>query len=186
MRLFVALNLLKKERNRIHRIAKVLRESRIPVRWVDPQNHHVTLKFLGKVPENRIDGVKDCLTRVASSTGDIDLSVERFGAFPTIRRPNVISAGVEASPSLRCLKQDLERALKDCGFVPEERAFHPHLTPPGRADAKGGAGAFRGPDEMAASLPYKRQVKIWKMDLMSSEMVSGSPRYSLQYSAAFG
>ncbi|MEE2669074.1 MAG: RNA 2',3'-cyclic phosphodiesterase [Gemmatimonadota bacterium] len=185
MRLFVALNLPKKERTRIHRIAKVLRESRIPVRWVDPQNYHVTLRFLGKVPENRIDGVKDSLARVASSTGDIDLSVERFGAFPTIRRPNVIWAGVEPTPSLRCLKQDLERALKDCGFVPEKKAFHPHLTL-GRVDAKGGAGAFRGLDEMAANFTYKRQVKIRKVDLMSSEMVSGSPRYRLRYSAAFG
>lgn len=184
MRLFVALNPPKKERDRIYRIAKVLREIRIPVRWVDPENYHVTLKFLGNLAENRINKVKEVLTRVASSTGGIDLLVQRFGAFPTIRRPNVIWVDVELTPSLRCLKQDVECALKDCGFTRETRVFHPHLTL-GRADTNGGAGAFRGLDEAAVSLTYKGQMKIRKMDLMSSRVVSGNPQYSLLYSAAF-
>ena len=54
MRLFVALNFPKKERDRIYRSARVLREIGLPVRWVDPENYHVTLKFLGNVAEDRI------------------------------------------------------------------------------------------------------------------------------------
>ena len=184
MSLFVALNPPKKERDRIYRIAKVFRESRIPVRWVDVENYHVTLKFLGNVAENRINRVKEVLTRVASSTGGIDLLVHRFGAFPTIRRPNVIWVGVELTPSLRCLKQDVECALEDCGFTRETRVFHPHLTL-GRADTNSGAGVFRGLDEMAMSLTQKVQMKIRKMDLMSSQVVSGNPQHSLRYSTAF-
>ena len=47
MRLFIALNLPKKERERVHRAARRLRESDMPVRWIDPDHYHVTLKFLG-------------------------------------------------------------------------------------------------------------------------------------------
>jgi len=183
MRLFVALNFSKKERDRIYRTAKVLREIGLPVRWVDPENYHVTLKFLGNVAEDRIAEVEEALDHVASTTRGIDLSVQGFGAFPTIRRPSVIWIGVEPTPSLRCLKQDLEWALKDCGFARETRAFHPHLTL-GRANAEGGAGAFRGLDEMAAGLTYKGQVKIRKMDLMRSHVVNGTRRYSFRHRAA--
>jgi 2'-5' RNA ligase len=184
MRLFVALNLPKKERDRICRATKVLRGSELPVRWVDPENYHVTLKFLGNVAEDRVTQVEEALTRVATATGKIDLSVEGFGAFPTIRNPNVIWVGVEPTPSLRCLKQDLEWALKDCGFDREGRAFHPHLTL-GKTDVSSMAGEFRGLDEAAAGLTYKGEMKIRKMDLMRSQVVKGSPTYSLRHRSAF-
>jgi 2'-5' RNA ligase len=186
MRLFVALNLPKKERDRIYRASKVLRECELPVSWVDPEHYHVTLKFLGEVPEERMEGVQEALLRVASTTGKLDLAVEGFGAFPTIRRPQVIWVGVEPSPALRCLKQDVEWALMGCGFDRETRAFHPHLTL-GRADARDGAGAFRGLDEKAANLSYQGQVKVRKLDLMRSQLSkSGPPRYTLQHSNSFG
>ena len=169
MRLFVALNLPKKERDRIHRASRILRESELPVRWVEPEHYHVTLKFLGEVAEDRLEGVEDALNHVASTTGRLDLAVEGLGAFPTIRRPQVIWVGVEPSPALRCLKQDVEWALMGCGFDRETRAFHPHLTL-GRADAEDGAGAFRGLDEKAANLVYQGQVMVRKLDLMRSHL----------------
>ena len=182
MRLFVALNLPKKERDRIYRATKVLRGSGLPVRWIDSENYHITLKFLGNVAEDRVIQVEEALTRVATATGKIDLSVEGFGAFPTIRNPNVVWVGVEPTPSLRC--QDLEWALKDCGFDREGRAFHPHLTL-GKVDVSSRAGEFRGLDEAAAGLTYKGEMKIRKMDLMRSRVVKGGPTYSLRHRSAF-
>ena len=185
MRLFVALNLPKKERDRIYRVSRLLRECELPVRWVEPEHYHLTLKFLGEVPEDRMDGVQDALNHVGSTTVKLDLAVEGFGAFPTIRRPQVIWVGIEPSPALRCLKQDVEWALMGCGFERETRAFHPHLTL-GRADAKGGAGAFRGLDDKAASLTYQGQVKVRKLDLMRSQLSkSEAARYTLQHSTSF-
>ena len=185
MRLFVALNLPKKERDRIYRASKVLRECNLPVRWIEPEHYHVTLKFLGEVPEERIEGVRDALIHVASATTKLDLAVEGFGAFPTIRRPDVIWVGIEPSPALRCLKQDVEWALMACGFERETRAFHPHLTL-GRANAEDGAGAFRGLDEKAANLNYRGQVKVRKLDLMRSQLSKGGvARYTLQHSTSF-
>ncbi len=185
MRLFVALNLPKKERDRIYRASRVLRECELPVRWKDPEHYHVTLKFLGEVTEERLEGVQDALDRVASTTGRLDLAVEGFGAFPTIRRPQVIWVGIEPSPALRCLKQDVEWALMGCGFDRETRAFHPHLTL-GRADAQDGAGAFRGLDDKAANLSYQGQVMVRKLDLMRSHLSkAAAPRYTLKHSTSF-
>ena len=181
MRLIVALNLPKKEKDRIYRAARVLRDSELPVRWVESDKFHITLKFLGDVPEDRIEGVEAAVGRVAQTTGALELSVGGFGAFPTIRRPQVIWVGVEPTPALRCLKQDLEWALTDCGFDRETRAFHPHLTL-GRAEAKNGAGAFRGLDERAAGLTYKGEVKVRKLDLMRSRLSKAGAIYSLHCS----
>ena len=185
MRLFVALNLPKKERDRIYRASKVLRERELPVYWIEPEHYHLTLKFLGEVTEERLDGVQKALDHVAATTGRLDLAVEGFGAFPTIRRPEVIWVGIEPSPALRCLKQDVEWALMGCGFDRETRAFHPHLTL-GRANAEDGAGAFRGLDEKAANMAYHGQVMIRKLDLMRSHLSrGGAPRYTLRHSTPF-
>jgi len=184
MRLFVALNLPKKEKDRIYRGARALRESELPVSWVEPDQYHITLKFLGEVSEDRIGAVEQAIERVAVTTGALDLAVSGFGAFPTIRRPQVIWVGVEPTPALRCLKQDIEWALTDCGFTRETRAFHPHLTL-GRAEALNGAGAFRGLDERAAALAYKGKIQVRNLDLMRSHLSKAGARYTLHRSSTF-
>ncbi|GMV04738.1 MAG: RNA 2',3'-cyclic phosphodiesterase [Gemmatimonadota bacterium] len=178
MRAFIALNLPKKERQRVHRAARLLREEDMPVRWVDPDNLHVTLKFLGEVRPERVGAVEETLARVAQGTPPFPLALAGFGAFPTIRRPRVIWLGVDATPELRCLKQDLEWALADCGFEAETRAFHPHLTL-GRADPRDGAGAFRGLDEVVAGLEFHAEVRMHSVDLMRSHLSRAGARYSV-------
>ena len=178
MRLFVAINVPKKEKERIFRAARVLRDREFPVRWVKPELFHFTLKFLGDVRTETMPTLERVLGEVADGTGSFEMEIGGFGAFPTIRRPRVLWVGVDPSPALRCLKQDLEWALSDHGFDRETRAFHPHFTL-GRATDENGAGAFRGLDDLAAKMAYEGQVKVWKVDLMESHLSSSGPRYEI-------
>jgi len=178
MRIFVAINLPKKERQRVHRAARKLREEELPVRWVDLDAYHVTLKFLGEVRADRIDAVEEALGRVAATTAPFDISLGGFGAFPTIRKPRVLWMGVQASPELRCLKQDIEWGLSECGFPTETRAFHPHLTI-GRADAGDSAGAFRGLDELVAGMEFEGGSTVRSVELMRSHLSREGARYSV-------
>lgn len=182
MRLFVALNLPKKERTRIHRASAPLREEDLPVRWIDPDSYHLTLKFLGEVRQERVGEIHEIIQRVAQSTPPFELTLGGFGAFPTIRRPRVVWLGVVASAELRCLKQDLEWGLADAGFEAETRAFHPHLTL-GRGDPKGGAGQFRGFDDVLADLEFEGRASIHTLDLMRSHLSREGARYSVVSSA---
>ena len=116
MRLFIAINIPKKEKDRIQRASRPLLQADLPVRWVEPDNFHLTLKFLGEVRPEQAPDVEGVLERIATATQPFDLEVGGFGAFPTIRRPRVLWVGIEPSPALRCLKQDLEWALTDYGF----------------------------------------------------------------------
>lgn len=178
MRLFIALTLPARERKRIHRAGKVLRERDLPVRWIDPDNYHVTLKFLGSVEPPGMERMRPELEEAASKSRPFEMGISGFGAFPSIRRPQVLWVGAEASPALRCLKQDIEFSLSQCGFERETRAFHPHVTI-GRTRDSGGAGDFRGLDEIAAGIGYQGSVSVKSIALMRSRLLREGPRYSV-------
>jgi 2'-5' RNA ligase len=182
MRLFVALNLPKKDRERIHRATRMLRDQELPVRWVGVDGLHVTLKFLGEVRRERLEQVQEAMNRVAATTKAFKTKYGGFGAFPSVRQPRVIWLGVKANPELRCLKQDLEYSFGDMGFEAETRAFHPHVTI-GRAEEREGAGAFRTLDDMLAELDCGGDVKVGTVDLMRSQLGPGGSKYTLVNSA---
>lgn len=181
MRLFVALNLPKKEKDRVYRASRPLRDEGLPVRWVDSATYHVTLKFLGEVGDQHLEAIGQALEKVAASNTPLDIELSEFGAFPTIRRPRVLWIGVEPTPALRCLKQDIEWALSDGGFERDTQAFHPHISL-GRANAADGAGAFRGLDELAAGLSCEGGGTVRKLDLMRSRLGKGGASYSIHTS----
>jgi 2'-5' RNA ligase len=178
MRLFVAINLPAKERKRIHDAAKPLKLAGFPVRWVEPKHYHLTLKFLGEVRSEMVPAAERVMERVAEETREFPLVISGFGAFPTIRRPRVLWIGVEPSPALRCLKQDLEWGLAGHGFERETRAFHPHITL-ARAEDGEGAGSFRGLDELSAKPKFKVRVLAKTVDLMRSQLAKEGTNYSV-------
>lgn len=178
MRLFIGISIPKKQRTRIARAVRGLRDEELPVRWVDPDNFHVTLKFLGEVRRERVSDIEAAMAKVASATKAFTAGVGGFGAFPTMRRPNVLWVGVDASPEFRCMKQDLEWALGSVGFETETRAFHPHVTL-GRAERNGGAGAFRDMDRRLAELDFSDELRIHSIDLMRSQLSREGARYSV-------
>lgn len=185
MRLFVALNLPDQRKKQVHAAAAPLRDMGLPVRWVPPEDLHVTLKFLGEVDPDHVSRLENALKQVGGSNSAFEAQVANFGAFPTIRRPRVIWAGVDPSPAVRCLKQDLEWALSDCGFERETRAFHPHVTL-GRAEKEGGAGAFRGLDEKVADMEFSTSFAVRSLVLMRSHLSRTGSRYSVVSSSTLG
>jgi 2'-5' RNA ligase len=182
MRLFIGINLPKKLRGRIDRAIRSLRDEGIPVRWIDPENYHITLKFLGEVRRERTPSIEEALAKVASTNRSFTAKLSGFGAFPTVRRPRVLWLGVEATPEFRCMKQDLEWAMGEVGFEPETRSFHPHVTL-GRAGSSGGAGVFRGLDRHLAALEFEGEVRVHTLDLIRSQLSREGPRYTVRASS---
>jgi RNA 2',3'-cyclic 3'-phosphodiesterase len=99
------------------------------VGWVPPQNLHVTLKFLGWVPSDRVDAIDAALRPVAAARAPFDLRLQGLGAFPPRGKPRVLWVGAHGGAGdLVELAQDVESALETIGFSREERPYHPHLT----------------------------------------------------------
>lgn len=185
MRTFIAINLPATERQRIHRSMRALRDADLPVRWVEAENLHLTLKFLGELRPERVPEVEASVERVARATAPFALTLAEYGAFPTVRRPRVIWLGALATAELRGLKQDLEWALADRGFEPETRAFHPHVTL-GRAEPGDRTGAFRKLDELVGSLEFTAEVPVQAVDLMRSHLSREGAHYSVVASVKLG
>lgn len=185
MRLFVAINFTSKDRHRMVRAARKMREAGLPVRWVEPDQIHLTLKFLGEVRPERVAAVEAAVARVASKTRPFTMHMGGSGAFPTTRRPKVIWLGAEASPELRCLKHDLEWELAPLGFEREVRAFHPHVTL-GRARVDARAGDFRGFEELVAAMDFGAEITVRSVDLMKSALSTRGARYEKLLSARLG
>ena len=106
------------------------------VRWVRPANVHLTLKFLGEIPEDDLGRVAEALGPVRDRHGPFEVVPSGFGAFPSTRRGRILWAGIgEGSERLRALAGDVEASLELLGFEREPRIYTPHLTL-GRARAR--------------------------------------------------
>jgi hypothetical protein len=102
------------------------RRERLPVKWVRPENIHLSLKFLGEVEETRDAELRTALQR-AAKTGEasrpLTLRITGFGVFPDYHRPHVLWAGVTPEPGLELLQHGVEQAFAPLGFPTEARAF---------------------------------------------------------------
>ncbi|MBN1135516.1 MAG: RNA 2',3'-cyclic phosphodiesterase [Anaerolineae bacterium] len=99
------------------------------VRWVQPEGIHLTLKFLGDTPLDKVEQVKAALARAAGQIPAFAITVGGVGCFPDARRPRVVWVGVqEPSGSLARLWQAVESHIAPLGFPTEKRPFSPHLT----------------------------------------------------------
>jgi 2'-5' RNA ligase len=94
---------------------------------VEEENIHITLKFLGEIPEERTARVAEFIRSIAFKPFTLDF--RGVGVFPSLSRPSVVWAGVagEASEMLAVFIE-LERGLKALGFEAERRPFQPHVT----------------------------------------------------------
>ena len=99
------------------------------VRWTRPEQMHLTLKFLGNVPHERLSAVETALAQAVVGSAPFSLSLEAFGCFPSARNPNVFWAGLGGQvEALKQLQARIEAQTNCFASHEENRAFHPHLT----------------------------------------------------------
>jgi RNA 2',3'-cyclic 3'-phosphodiesterase len=127
VRLFVALEIPRAVRDNLATLIGDLRTVDPKARWVRPENIHMTLKFMGETPPEKVENIRGALSEVQSKRG-VELHFRGLGFFPNAKRPNVLWTGIDASPNLPSLAGDIERSLEKLGFPLEQRPFVPHLT----------------------------------------------------------
>lgn len=130
MRLFIAIPLAPEVIEALESITHSLRSSSDRLRWASPETWHITLQFLGETTPDRYGCTLAHLRDIRSPL--VPIWLEGTGFFD---RAGVFFAGVNVSPELRQLQKQVVAGTAKCGFVPEDRPFHPHVT---LARAKGG------------------------------------------------
>lgn len=182
IRSFVAVELDSEVKTRLAEIQRQLKAATPSgaMRWVQPESIHVTLKFLGDVPQERIGAIVAALERACAPVAPLVFAVAEAGCFPDARRPNVVWIGVEDSGGgLLALQQAVERALSPLGYPPEGRPFRPHLTL-GRTNRNAPGPDLRKVGEAVSSLRVGRlaQVDVAEIVLMRSDLLPSGARYT--------
>lgn len=176
MRAFVAVNLPPEHRRDIAAAVAPLLRSELPVRWVEPDAYHLTLKFLGTVAAGAVEPVAAALRTLAVRHAPFTLRVRGAGAFPDPRRPGVLWLGVAPDAPLLALQQAVEQGIAPLGFPTEARPFHPHITL-GRTRRDARPGALRSAEALLGDVAYQAIIPIETVDLMQSHTSPRGARY---------
>jgi len=181
IRSFIAIELPNELKSKLTQIQARLKAANQPrIKWVDPNGTHLTLKFLGNIEPSMIDPITEAITDAAQKTPPFTLDVQQLGAFPNLRRVQVVWVGLGGEINkMKQLHQLIEANLAHLGFSPEQRPFKPHLT-------LARVGNEASPDErqrfgeLIASTKFEtsQSIKAESINLMRSQLTREGAIYS--------
>lgn len=185
-RIFVAVDVAAAVRSRAAGLQARLAQATANVRWVEPNHLHLTLVFLGETDNRDLPAVCRAVREVAGREPPFTVQVAGLGAFPNVRRPKVVWAGVtKGAEALRRLFARLEERLYALGcYRREERAYTPHLT----------LGRVRGEADGLALAPALARHAAWEggsfpvgeVVVYASELTRDGPVYTVVGRAELG
>ncbi len=178
MHAFIGIALPDAIRTSLQQLQFELAQSHADVKWVEPANLHVTLKFLDEITEAQRTAVEVMLREVAEQHAPFMLSLKQLGAFPSAEAPRVIWVGLEEGKELtRAIAEQIEAHGVRLSLRKEERQFAAHLT----------LGRVRSPKHRDA-LAQQMRVSQWQspspwqvsaLTLYQSVLDAGGPRYTV-------
>jgi RNA 2',3'-cyclic 3'-phosphodiesterase len=176
VRLFVAADLTSDLRRRLAGVQDELRGVPLPVRWVRPEGIHLTLKFLGELPDSRLEEVQTVLAGAGAGLGSFRLEAGRAVSFPARGAPRLIWIEVHGDvAAAQRLASAIDAATAGIGLPGEAREFRPHLTL-GRVKGTG-RGEWR--EALArASEPISEGFEVTEYVLFESRLGSGGSIYT--------
>lgn len=128
IRSFIAFDLGNHEiLSRISAVQRKLEGTGASLKLVNPQNIHVTLRFLGNIQASMVDRIYEVMEQVDFDAFQVEVC--SVGAFPTVKRPRVIWAGIQKNlEKLQIISRQLASRLHALGFPSDSKAFSPHIT----------------------------------------------------------
>jgi 2'-5' RNA ligase len=181
VRCFIAIGLPEEVKAGLRDIqAKLKSGGQTSIKWVDPYSIHLTLKFLGGVDAAKIEPITIAMKEASRDIHPFSLKVEGLGAFPNLRRVQVVWVGVGGEVDrLAHLQKRIESSLARLGFAPENRRFTPHLTL-ARVRDRASLGEREGLGELIAATKFEaaRSFPVAAVNLMKSQLTREGAIYS--------
>lgn len=129
MRTFIAIALPHDIKESLEHLQKTLKTAGADVKWVEPNNIHLTLKFLGEVDEKKVERIEAILEETAGAHSSYHIRVSGAGAFPRISSPRVIWVGMDYGvDETTQIAKELEVKIAKIGIPKENRPFSCHIT----------------------------------------------------------
>ena len=182
MRIFLAINPPADVLRRVWDATATLRAATQDVAWIPEPKVHLTLKFIGETPDDRVAPLAAAMTDIARTHLAPMVHLGSIGAFPSFRRPRVIWMGIEPEPRLELLHHDVELACDRLGYELEGRPFRPHLTL-GRVRRPLSDEALKALRMTGKRIRFTDEFFARTIDVMQSIPGSGGSQYSVVASA---
>ena len=178
IRTFIAIEIDAVIRARAAELIDVFRAAEADVKWVETQNLHITLQFLGEVPEQQIAAACKAVEQGAAQVRPFDLEIGTAGAFPNSNRPRTLWIGASAgSDQMAELHEFVALELAELGYQDEDRKFQTHLTIGRTRSGKNVAELGRLLKQHAGFLAGRMRVE--KATVFSSKLQRGGPLYEV-------
>lgn len=149
------------------------------IKWVKPDNMHITLAFLGETPPDGIKQISDVMELASNKLNPFPINLKGTGFFPNLREPRVFWIGIEKTPLLYSLKEEIDAGLDKLGLYFDKKPFSPHLT----------LGRFKStPDKKQHmdSLPdFEASFLVDRISLVKSRLLKDGPRYTDIFTCPF-
>ena len=128
LRCFIAIEIPEPIKREVGELINRLKKYNADIKWVIPENLHLTLKFLGDTPEALLPNIEESLFKIVLSYDPFYIKLYGTGVFPNRKHPRVIWIGIEDSKILNKLKLDMEDSMALLGYQKENKEFLAHLT----------------------------------------------------------
>ena len=189
IRAFIAIELPLEIHQKLGEISTALQHKLegMPIRWVHPDNIHLTLKFLGDVSVAQLEALQKMLETEVSGHSEFEIGIGELGAYPNPRRPHVIWIGVKAPLELRNVQYGIETQMERLGYGREERPFSPHLTL-GRVARQASSSETRKIGDILNTnkVGFLGSTRVKSIHLFKSELRPGGAIYTRIFTARLG
>ena len=176
MRTFVGVDIGESIREEIQAIRSRLGQAGADVKWVEQNNTHLTMKFIGEIGPDQVRAVSRALEDAARGCEPFKIEIRGVGTFPR-RRPRVLWVGIEnPSGALARLHKAIENALAELGIEKENRKFSPHIT---LGRVRSGKKVPQLLDALDAEQPAELGgARVESLILFESKLTPKGPRYT--------
>ena len=177
VRCFIAIHVPEAIRGALARLSAELRSCRVRAKWARPEQMHLTLRFLGEITPDQCATISAHMAKSTRKLAPFQLRVHGVGAFPNVRRANIIWSGVGPSDGpLAQLQMHCEAAARSAGLTAEPRAFFPHITLTRLTDR-------RPPEDLILAIERHQtfiagEFTVEGVSLCKSELTQGGPVHS--------
>jgi 2'-5' RNA ligase len=179
VRAFIAIPVSEEIRREAREVVGRLRRAGASVKWVEPENMHITLKFLGDISPDDVENLRKNLAEVLEGHRPFEMTAAGVGCFPSGRRaPRVVWIGLEGETErLGELAAGVECACGQSGFEAETRPFRAHLTI-GRVRRE--SGNLRELTEAVGAAAFNPlKLRVDRVNLVRSRLSPKGPTYTV-------
>jgi len=129
MRAFIAIELPQEIKEALNRLQQKLKTAEADIKWVEPKNIHLTLKFLGEIDEQTRSRINSSLEGICRIRKPFMIAISSLGAFPNTASPRIIWLGIkQGNNEVKEICQTMEKHLTVPAIPKEEKEFCAHIT----------------------------------------------------------